>query len=150
MDMILAVRIALIASGFFLWLGMLTGVWKYLQIRKSEKSRAHYYVDIAHRASLLYASACLILAVLAYFSVWDDGVDFILVVGNIIFFVAAVLSYIVHGLLKDTTNQLKQPHQAGPWTLPPILMSLFMWSLIIVELGATTALWIGASIQLWY
>lgn len=144
MEMSLAVRTAIIASGVFLWIGMLTGVWKYLQIRKSERFRAHYYVDVAHRASLMYASACLILAVLAYFSAWDDQYDFIFVMGNIIFFAAAVLSYIVHGMLKDTSNQLQVPHKAWKWTLPSILMTLFMWSLIIAELGGTTALLIGA------
>lgn len=61
----LAVRLALIFSGIFLWVGMLTGVWKYWQIRASAQARAHYYVDIAHRSSLLYAPASLILAVLA-------------------------------------------------------------------------------------
>mgnify|MGYP006897788693 FL=1 len=64
----LAVKLAILFSGIFLWVGMLTGVWKYLQIRNSAQSRAHYYVDIAHRSSLLYAPAAIILAVLAYYS----------------------------------------------------------------------------------
>lgn len=144
MEMNLAVRTAIIASGFFLWVGMLTGVWKYLQIRKSERFRAHYYVDVAHRASLMYASACLILAVLAYFSAWNDGYDFIFVMGNIIFFAAAVLSYILHGIFKDTSNQLQVPHKVWKWTLPSILMTIFMWSLIIAEVGGTSALLLGA------
>ncbi len=70
--LVFAVKIGIIFSGIFLWVGMLTGVWKYYQIRHSQQSRAHYYVDIAHRSSLLYAPASLILAVLAYFSVWSD------------------------------------------------------------------------------
>ena len=60
-----AMELAIIFSGIFLWVGMLTGVWKYYQIRRSQQSRAHYYVDIAHRSSLLYASASLILACLS-------------------------------------------------------------------------------------
>ena len=60
-----SVSLAIIFSGVFLWVGMLTGVWKYYQIRHSEQARAHYYVDIAHRSSLLYAPASLIIAVLA-------------------------------------------------------------------------------------
>ncbi|MFI8024743.1 hypothetical protein ACFMI7_13170, partial [Acinetobacter baumannii] len=53
MDLSKAVQLAIVFSGVFLWIGMLTGVWKYWQIRRSELSRAHYYVDIAHRSSLL-------------------------------------------------------------------------------------------------
>ena len=62
-----ATQLAIIFSGIFLWVGMLTGVWKYYQIRNTELARAHYYVDIAHRSSLLYAAASLILAALSYF-----------------------------------------------------------------------------------
>lgn len=47
MDLSKAVQLAIVFSGVFLWIGMLTGVWKYWQIRRSELSRAHYYVDIA-------------------------------------------------------------------------------------------------------
>ncbi len=32
MELELAVKIAIIFSGIFLWIGMLTGVWKYWQI----------------------------------------------------------------------------------------------------------------------
>ena len=81
-----AVKIAIVFSGIYLWVGMLTGVWKYAQIRKSELARAHYYVDIAHRSSLLYAPASLIIAVLAYFSVWNELLNLILVLINLFFF----------------------------------------------------------------
>lgn len=47
MEISKAVQLAIVFSGVFLWIGMLTGVWKYWQIRRSELSRAHYYVDIA-------------------------------------------------------------------------------------------------------
>ncbi len=102
-----AVKIGIIFSGIFLWVGMLTGVWKYYQIRHSQQSRAHYYVDIAHRSSLLYAPASLILAVLAYFSVWSDMLNVICVILNLIFFSFSIGSYILHGFLKDTTNQFQ-------------------------------------------
>ena len=144
MEFELAVRSAIIASGVFLWVGMVAGVWKYLQIRSSKYARAHYYVDITHRASLMYASACLILAVLAYFSGWSSSTNFLLILGNLIFFAGAVISYIIHGMLQDTSNQLQQPHQMGSITLPSILMSGFMWALIVAEIGCTTLLLIGA------
>lgn len=148
MEMALSVKVAIIASGAFLFLGMLTGVLKYLQIRKSEHKRAHYYIDIAHRSSLMYSASTLILATLAYFSAWSDQINLWLVLGNIIFFALAIFSYIIHGLLKDTQNQFKQPHTVGAWTLPPILLTLFMVALIIVELGCTLGLLIGATMTL--
>lgn len=135
-----ATQLAIVFSGIFLWVGMLTGVWKYYQIRQSELARAHYYVDIAHRSSLLYASASLILAALSYFTVLSDQLVLFCVVANLFFFAMSVLIYILHGVLKDTTNQFKQPHKIGRLDLPGWCITLMMLSLIIVELGATTLL----------
>lgn len=139
-----SVSLAIIFSGVFLWVGMLTGVWKYYQIRHSEQARAHYYVDIAHRSSLLYAPASLIIAVLAYFSVWAEGLNFIFVLINLFFFSFSILSYVLHGWLKDTNNQFKQPHQMGRWHLPKLMLSSAMVFLVIGELGATAGLLLGA------
>ena len=138
-----ATQWAIVFSGIFLWIGMLTGVWKYLQIRRSVQGRAHYYVDIAHRSSLLYAAASLILAVLSTFSVLSDFVALVCVLANLFYFAMSVLIYIVHGLLQDTTNQFKQPHRLGKLTLPVWCMSVMMLSLIVAELGATTVLLLG-------
>ena len=138
-----ATQWAIVFSGIFLWVGMLTGVWKYLQIRRSVQGRAHYYVDIAHRSSLLYAAASLILAVLSTFSVLSDFVALVCVLANLFYFAMSVLIYMVHGLLQDTTNQFKQPHRLGKLTLPAWCMSVMMLSLIVAELGATSVLWLG-------
>ena len=148
MELELAVKIAVIFSGIFLWIGMLTGVWKYWQIRQSPQSRAHYYVDIAHRSSLLYAPSTLILAVLAYCSVLPSMVNLICVLVNIVFFSFSIASYMLHGFLQDTTNQFKQPHQLGKFHLPESLMTLAMLGLIIAELGGTGILLYGAFIGL--
>lgn len=134
---------AVVFSGVFLWVGMLTGVWKYYQIRQSTQARAHYYVDIAHRSSLLYAPASLIIAVLAYFSAWSEGLNFIFVLINLFFFSFSILSYVLHGWLKDTTNQFKQPHQMGRWHLPKWMLTSAMVLLVIGELGATAGLLLG-------
>lgn len=143
-----AVAWAVLFSGIFLWVGMLTGVWKYYQIRHSAQARAHYYVDIAHRSSLLYAPASLIIAILAHFSVWSDGLNFTFVLINLFFFSFSILSYVLHGWLKDTTNQFKQPHQMGRWHLPKWMLSSAMIFLIIGELVATTGLLLGTMIGL--
>lgn len=143
----LATQWAIVFSGIFLWVGMLTGVWKYYQIRHSEQARAHYYVDIAHRSSLLYAAASLILAVLSHFTVLSNHLVFLCVVANLFFFAFSILAYILHGLLKDTTNQFRQPHQLGRYRIPSWCMSLMMLSLIVVELGATTVIVIGTILK---
>lgn len=148
LQLALSVRLAIVFSGIFLWVGMLTGVWKYLQIRQSEQSRAHYYVDIAHRSSLLYAPASLILAVLSYFSAWTELWNLVFVILNLIFFSFSVLSYILHGLLKDTTNQFRTPHQMGRFHLPTWMMTFAMLLLVLAEVGATGMLLLGSAITL--
>lgn len=144
-----AVALAFLASGVFLLVGLLTGVWKYLAIMSSEKARAPYYVDIAHRAALLYACSSLILAMLAYFSVWSVAVNFWAVMLNVIYFALAIGTYVIHGLLKDTDNQLRRPHRLGKMSLPSFLIQGFMWSLIIAEVGGTVVLLVGAWQPLW-
>ena len=146
-DLTLASEIAIVASGIFLLIGMLTGVWKYLQIRQSEHARAHYYVDIAHRSSLLYAAASLILAALSYFTSLSDSLSLFCVVANLFFFSMSILVYIIHGMLKDTTNQFKQPHKLGQWSIPRWCMTFLMLSLIMVELGATAVLLLGTILK---
>ena len=142
-----ATELSIIFSGIFLWVGMLTGVWKYYQIRKTEHARAHYYVDIAHRSSLLYAAASLILAALSYFTSLSDSLSLFCVVANLFFFSMSILVYIIHGMLKDTTNQFKQPHKLGQWSIPRWCMTFLMLSLIMVELGATAVLLLGTILK---
>lgn len=144
----LAVSLSVLFSGIYLWVGMLTGIWKYWQIQKSPQARAHYYVDIAHRSSLLYAPATLILAVLAYFSVWSDQLNLIFVLLNLFFFSFSILSYVLHGFLQDTQNQFRQPHQLGSRSIAPWMMKIAMLSLVVAELGATAALLLGAGLNL--
>lgn len=145
-----AAQYAIVSSGIFLWVGMLTGVWKYQQIRTSKHARAHIYVDVAHRSSLLYASASLILAVLASYSIWSDDVNLYCVVLNVVFFSFAILSYILHGALADTTNQFKAPYILAKWHLPKWVLELAMLALIVAELGSTLVLLIGVVKKFFY
>lgn len=136
----MSVKCALLFSGIFLFVGMLTGVWKYAQIRHSPQSRAHYYVDIAHRSSLLYAPASLIVAVMAAISVWSEAMNLLFVGINLFFFSFSILSYVIHGLLQDTNNQFRSPHVLGRWVLPKSLMLNAMMALVVGELMATAGL----------
>lgn len=137
-----AVILAILSAGLFFLTGLLTGIWKYLAIMSSEKARAPYYVDIAHRTSLMYSFSALLLAVFAWLSVWSAAVNFWATLFPIIFFAAAIFSYVVHGALGDTNNQLARPHKLGSATLPGFLLQGFMWALIVAEVG-------GFAVLLW-
>lgn len=138
-----AAQLALTSAGSFFLVGLLTGVWKYWQIATSEEARAHYYVDIAHRASLMYAFACLVLERFAQVSAWSDTINFWAVAVSVLFFALAVGSYVLHGFLQDTRNQLRRPHRLGPMTLPGLLMTAFMVALIVAEVGGFAVLFAG-------
>lgn len=140
--------IAIIAAGAFFLCGLLTGVWKYLQIRASENATAHIYVDIAHRASLLYSFAAILIAKFAEVSLLPQSVEWWAVFFPLFYFANAIIIYIIHGALGDTDNQLKPPFRLGKTTLPPILMSGFMWSLIFAEIGGFMVLFYGVLVAI--
>ena len=49
---------AVLAAAGLIFIGaLLLGVWKYRQMAASPDGRAHPYVDVAHRAALLYSFA---------------------------------------------------------------------------------------------
>lgn len=122
-----------LAGGVFCWaLGL--GVLKYRQILASPQAQAHVYVDIAHRAALLYSFALLLLAVFAELSTWPTVVD--VAAGSVVafFFVAAIASYHWHGVRRDTDNQLRHPgrHLRG-----------FIVALVLGEIGGSAVLIAG-------
>ena len=127
-------KILLLIAGLLLLGGLVLGVWKYRQMSASPTALAHPYVDIAHRAALMYSFATLVLAALAEFSAFPTAVN--LLAGSIVrlFFVAAIATYVVHGFLGDTDNQFEHPVRGT---------DLFMWALIVCEIGGTAVLLIG-------
>lgn len=136
-------QIAIVAAGVFFLCGLLTGVWKYAQIRRSPRARARYYVDIAHRTSLMYSFAALLIAAFAVLSRLPEGVEAWAVVAQVAYFGMAIGSYILHGMLGDTTNQLQVPHRLGRHHVPRSLMTLFMLSLVAGEIGGFLVLFYG-------
>jgi hypothetical protein len=123
----------LLAALIFVW-ALLLGVWKYRQMATSATHLAHPYVDIAHRAALLYSFATLLLAVLVEFSDWPTAVNLAAMVTVVVFFLAAIASYTVHGALRDTDNQFIRPVRGT---------HAFMAALILAELGGTLVLLAG-------
>jgi hypothetical protein len=106
------VKITLLSAGLIFLLALVLGVWKYRQVLISPEHRAHPYVDIAHRAALLYSFAALLVAVFVRLSVWPVWVNLTAAMVLVFFFVAAILSYVVHGLKQDTDNQFANPDRA--------------------------------------
>jgi len=83
-----AESLAIVAAGVFFLNGLLTGVWKYLQMRKSPDALAHPYVDIAHRTSLMYSFAAILLAYFARIADLPETVAFWSVLFPLVFLLA--------------------------------------------------------------
>jgi hypothetical protein len=128
------VKITLLAAGLIFLLALALGVWKYRQIMVAEDHRAHVYVDIAHRAALLYSFATLLVAVFVAFSAWPAWVNLTAAMVVVFFFVGAILGYIGHGLRRDTENQFERPDRA---------LTVAMVALIIGEIGGFGVLLAG-------
>lgn len=132
-------RVGLIGAGAFLLWGMTLGVWKYGHMRRGPDHSAPVYVDIAHRAALMYAFASLVLAVMAQFSAWPEVVDTSAVVINLVFFVSAVGSYVAHGWLETEQTQYREANFITTWGT---------WMLIAGEVGATAVLLTGVATEM--
>lgn len=145
----LAEKLALTGAFLFFLTGLLTGVWKYRAIMASKDAQAPYYVDIAHRASLQYAFAAVLLAVFARYSAFSSMVNAIAAAVVLFYFAFAIFTYILHGFLRDTDNQLRKPHVLGHGTVPSPVMTVSMWLLIAGEIGGTAVLGAGAMITIW-
>jgi hypothetical protein len=129
-------KAVLLAAGLIFMLALALGVWKYRGMTASPEGRAHPYVDVAHRAALLYSFATLLIAAFVEFSGWSTAVNAIAAFAVIAFFVGAVAGYVYHGLRRDTDNQFREGE--GPAGLHP-----FMWTLIVVELTGFAVLLAG-------
>jgi hypothetical protein len=142
--MMIAEKICLIACGLFFLAGLLTGAWKYAATRRGPDFRASRYISISHRTALMYSFACLVLLELTRRSPLPDMIESVIVTALIVFFALAQGSYILHGLMRDTENQLARPHRFGSRHWPSWMISLFMLVLITVELTGFLILFIAA------
>jgi hypothetical protein len=125
--------VLLAAALMFLW-ALLLGVWKYRQILESEEGLAHPYVDIAHRAALLYSFALLLVATFVELSGWSTLVNLLAAGAMAFYFYAAVAGYAFHGWKRDTDNQFRNPVHGT---------NAFMVSLIAAEIGGWLVLIAG-------
>jgi preprotein translocase subunit SecG len=127
-------KLTLLAAGLIFLLALALGVWKYRQMATSENHLAHPYVDIAHRAALLYAFATLLIAAFVELSGWPTWLNLTAAMVVIAFFVIAIVTYIVHGARRDTTNQFENPDRG---------VHAGMLALIVAEIGGFTVLLSG-------
>lgn len=104
-----ATVITLFAAGLIFLLALILGIWKYRQMAVSADHLAHPYVDIAHRAALMYSFSTLLVAVFVQLSAWPTWVNLTAAMVLVFFFVVAIAAYIHHGLRQDTTNQFEHP-----------------------------------------
>lgn len=138
MTLSIAAQVALIAAGLiFVW-ALLLGVWKYWQIMHSGTGQAHIYVDIAHRAALMYSFATAMLAVFVQFSAWSTLVNVITLLIVVAFFVSAIAAYCLHGFKQDTTNQF-HPATAS--------LRASMIALIVAEVGGSALIVAGFIVE---
>lgn len=136
-------QLCLLAAGLFFLTGLLTGLWKYLCILRSPEAVAPVYVDIAHRSSLMYSFSALLLREFVPYSPLPPAGTLWAVAAPLLFFALAISTYVLHGLLRDTDNQLRAPHRLGQATLPGLAIHGFMWLLVIAEIGGFALLFWG-------
>ena len=110
-----AVTLAIMSGGVFFLTALVTGAWKWQQTMASDDNRAHVYVDIAHRASLLYAFAALLLATFAQLSDWSETIDLVATAIPLALFAVAISTYIWHGLRQRTDNQFAERNIITTW-----------------------------------
>lgn len=105
---------------------------------RSPDGQAHVYVDISHRAALMYAFASALLAPLVQFNAWPTGVTTAAVAVMVALFVGTIATYAWHGWRRDTANQM---HPLGPWILAGMI------AIIVGEIGGTTVILSGFLVE---
>ena len=86
---------------------LLTGAWKWRAMLASSDHQAPHYVDTAHRASLLYSFACLVLIHFLEVSPLPEWINVVAVSLPLAFFAIAIAVYIQLGLADETDNQFE-------------------------------------------
>jgi hypothetical protein len=131
---------AMFGAIVFFFAALVTGSWKYFCIRNSPKAEAPVYVNIAHRAALMYTFATLFLAVLAALSAFPDTVNLVAVVLPLFYFALAIGRYIFLGIVNTTDNQhLNPPSRTGELAL--------LLSLMVAEIGGFAVLAAGFTLR---
>ncbi len=110
----------------------------------SADARAHRYVDTAHRASLLYSFAALLLARFVELSDLPSTVELVATGSSVVFFAIAIFNYMLHGALRDTDNVFDRS-QGGAVAggSSDRATTVFMVLLVVAEVGGFLILFWG-------
>jgi len=127
-------KAVLLADAVMFLCALLLGVWKYREIATSANHAAHIYVDIAHRAALLYSFALLLVATFVQLSGFSELVNLLAAGALTFYFFASVATYAIHGWREDTDNQFRD---SIPGT------HAYMVTLILAEIGGWLVLTAG-------
>lgn len=130
----MATKISILFSGLFLLIGMLTGVWKYSSIMKSENHKAPMYVNIAHQNALLFSFACLVIAKLMEFSPFSSTIQLIITGIPLFYFSLTNINQIKEGLSGRNETVFKERNFSTTW---------FTYGLIIGEISSIALMIIG-------
>ena len=126
-----------------------SGVWKWRSMATSKTGQAHKYVDTAHRAALMYSFAALLLGHFATLNGFTERRNLFACAAPLAFFAFAIGTYLLHGWLEDTSNQISKA-RLGSWMLPAWMTPLFMAALtaaVLPRLVGSACCW-GASFRL--
>lgn len=110
-----SVKLSLLASGLFLLSGMLSGIWKYRGMITAPDHAAPMYVDITHRASLLYSFAALVLAKLLEYSPFSPAIQVVIVAVPLFYFAVTIFVYMIHGLKGTAETQFSRRNFVTTW-----------------------------------
>jgi hypothetical protein len=130
----MAVKISILFAGLYLLIGMLTGVWKYAAMMKSENHKSSMYIDIAHRNALLFSFACLVIAKLMEFSPFSPVMQLVITLIPLFYFSLTTINQIKEGFAGRTETIFKERNFST---------TLFMYGLIIGEIGCISLMIIG-------
>lgn len=127
----LAVKITLSAAGIYLLAGMLIGILKYRFMTRSAVHQAPTYIDIAHRAALLYSFAALVMAKLLESSPFPLGWQVAVSGVPLLYFALTIVQYVRLGLARQEVTQFSERNFITTW---------FMYSLIAGEIAGVGAI----------
>jgi hypothetical protein len=128
------VKLSILFAGLFLLIGMITGVWKYATIMKSENAKSSMYVDIAHRNALLFSFACIVIAKLMEFSPFSPAMQMVITAIPLFYFSLTTINQIKEGFAGRTETIFKERNFSTTW---------FTYGLVIGEVGSISLMIIG-------
>lgn len=137
MELRSSTEVILLMAGLIFLGALVLGVLKYQQMATTENHLAHPYIDVAHRAGLLYSFATLLVAVFVELSAWSETVNLIAAGALVFFFVTVTIGYAVFGIRGGSTNNFADPYPNA------VSVHVWMFALILTEIGAFSVLLAG-------